>query len=225
MIQMASMKRHFVSYPKSGRSWIRYALSCAGVHHAIFFHHDSFEFNSPLMPEPSVDFGKRLSTYLSVDKVVYMYRDPRDILVSLYHQVTGRFRDFFGYDGTISDFIRDEYFGAKNLKIFQEQWLELCGLGVAYMVTYEQCHIDFGAVLLGILDYYQIEIERGLLREAVDASSFAKMRGREVSQDFPEPWLRPRNVFFKTRVGRPLNYHTSLNESDIDYLNSVFSLR
>src|SRR5258705_10176687 len=107
--------RQFVSYPKSGRTWIRYVLSLLGVADQIRFHHDTFEFNNPAKPAPNLDFEERFQRYRSVEKIVYLYRDPRDVMVSLYFQVTGRFKDFFGYEGTISDFIRDEYFGRMHL--------------------------------------------------------------------------------------------------------------
>ena len=38
------MQRQFVSYPKSGRTWIRYILTQLGLDPHIQFHHDRFEF-------------------------------------------------------------------------------------------------------------------------------------------------------------------------------------
>jgi hypothetical protein len=218
------MVRHFISYPKSGRSWVRYALEHAGVRHSIRFHHDTFEFNDPLKPLPNLSYSKRLADYSTGCKVVYMSRDPRDIMVSLYYQVTGRFRDFFGYDGSISDFIRDDYFGASKLRIFRDHWDEICRLGLAYRISYEQCHENFQSVLLSVLEFYEVNVDSNRVHDAVLASSFERMRGMEISGNFPEPWLRPRNGFLKTRVGRPLNFRAALNQEDVKYLDSAFSL-
>jgi hypothetical protein len=218
------MRREFISYPKSGRSWVRYALNSAGVRQAIRFHHDTFEFNDPLKPLPNLCYAKRFSDYSSGGKYVYMSRDPRDIMVSLYHQVTGRFRDFFEYRGSISDFIRDDYFGASNLRTFRVHWNELCRLGLAHQISYEQCHENFYDVLRNLLDYYEIKVDSDRLVEAISASSFKAMREREIAGDFPEPWLRPRNGFLKTRVGRARDFHLSLSQEDIEYLDSMFGL-
>lgn len=203
---------------------MRYALKSAGVRQEIRFHHDTFEFNDALRPAPNLSYARRLTDYSSGGKFVYMSRDPRDILVSLYHQVTGRFKDFFDYQGSISDFVRDDYFGASNLKIFRDHWNALCRSGLAYCISYEQCHENFYAVLRSILDYYEIEVNGEKLLEAVSASSFKAMREREIAGDFPEPWLRPRNGFLKTRIGRVRDYHVYLSQEDIRYLDAIFDL-
>ena len=91
------MIREFVSFPKSGRTWIRYLLGQLGVDREIAFHHDRFEFNDGAKPAHDFDLASRLAHYRNVDRLVYLERDPRDVMVSLYHQVTGRFREFFGY--------------------------------------------------------------------------------------------------------------------------------
>src|SRR5215471_14103917 len=116
------MIREFVSFPKSGRTWIRYILTQLGCASLIHFHHDTFEFNDATKPAPNFNLDDRLRHYAQVDRVVYLERDPRDVMVSLYFQVTGRFRDFFEYSGDLSQFIRDDYFGASMLKAFRDIW-------------------------------------------------------------------------------------------------------
>ncbi|MBU0755948.1 MAG: glycosyltransferase family 4 protein, partial [Planctomycetes bacterium] len=116
------MKRHFISYPKSGRTWVRYALTLLGVADKIHFHHDGFEFNNGAKPPHCFDYQVRVRRYQNVDRVIYLSREPKDLITSLYFQVIGRFRDFFGYRGSISDFIRDDYFGAENLRKFRAMW-------------------------------------------------------------------------------------------------------
>jgi hypothetical protein len=69
------------------------------------------------------------------------------VIVSLFFQVTGRFEDFFKYKNSLSEFIRDPYFGARNLAEFQRQWDEICDQGKVLRISYEQCHVDFEEVL------------------------------------------------------------------------------
>lgn len=219
---MKPMPCHFISYPKSGRSWLRFALSSLGHGNKILFHHDGFEFNDGNLPAHNFDQELRRVKYVQPCRLVYLTRDPRDILVSLYHQVTGRFRDFFNYQGDISVFIRDDYFGAVNLQRFQQMWELLCDEGLAMRISYEECHEDFEEVLVRVLDHYQLESHENDICSATEVSSFKNMKQVELSGGFPEPWLRLRNEAPKVRQGKVGSYRYSLTDVDIVFLDSVF---
>lgn len=216
------MHRHFISYPKSGRSWVRFALTMLGHGQQIAFHHDGFEFNDGSLPAHNFDPELRRVRYAAPCRPVYLARDPRDIIVSLYHQVTGRFRDFFDYRGDISAFIRDDYFGAHNLLRFQQLWEQLCRDGLALKITYEECHADFEVVLKRLLDYYGYSSPADAIHEAAQLSSFENMRKIEQSGAFPEPWLRPRNGAPKVRAGKIGGYLDVLDAADSAYLDALF---
>jgi len=216
------MIRHFISYPKSGRSWVRYALVELGIEERISFHHDGFEFNNSNLPPHNFSFEKRIRKYRNVDRIVYLEREPKDVMVSLYYQVTGRFKDFFNYSGNISEFIRHEYFGAENLWGFREMWDQLCEMGTAYKISYENLHDDFERELAGLLNYYGFESPADQISEAKEASNFIKMRELEKSGTFPSPWLRPRNEFPKVRKGKVGGYVDELDKRDIEYLDGIF---
>lgn len=219
-----STGRMFVSFPKSGRSWIRYALHRLGVADQIAFHHDGFEYNDGNRPPLDFDYAQRRARFSRGDIIVYMHRDPRDVMVSLYHQITGRFRDFFNYGGSLSDFIRDPYFGAENLQRFRTQWLNLCRDGLALAVSYEECHADFPAALARIVAYYRFEATEPAIREAAAAAAIGNMRNVERGGNFEEPWLRLRNGSPKVRQGRTGGFVESLGDEDITYLNRIFQL-
>jgi hypothetical protein len=213
---------HFISYPKSGRSWLRFALSVLGYNQEIAFHHDGFEFNDGKLPAQNYDPGLRRMRYAPPCRLVYLTRDPCDIIVSLYFQVTGRFRDFFNYQGDISAFIRDCYFGAESLHKFQQMWEQLCDEGLALKISYEECHSDFEDILRRVLGHYRLDYEREDIRKAAQISSFENMKQIEQSGAFPEPWLRPRNEFLKVRKGKIGGYREILADEDIAFLESVF---
>lgn len=218
------MQRHFVSYPKSGRTWIRYILTQLGVEPLIRFHHDGFEFNDGAKPPLDFDLAGRLAKYSRIDKLVYLERDPRDVMVSLYSQVTGRFRDFFCYSGTISEFIRDGYFGAENLMRFRELWSKITDRQGFLVITYEECHNDMIESVRKVLEYYELAADREPIAEAVANATFQKMRAVEQSGEFPFPWLRPRNDSPKVRRGKVGGFRDTLGAEDIDYLNFVFRI-
>ena len=196
------MKRHFVSYPKSGRTWIRYILAQLDLEQHVRFHHDGFEFNDGARPAHDFDVARRLRAYSDVEKLIYLERDPRDVMVSLYYQVTGRFDDFFDYKGSISEFIRDDYFGANNLARFRKMWSEISARRSCLVLSYEECHDDTLGTLRKLLDCCGFDVNRARLSEAIANAAFDKMKSYEESEAFPQPWLRPRNRAPKVRQGK-----------------------
>jgi len=216
-------RRTFVSYPKSGRTWLRYILTELRVADEVSFHHDAFEFNDGSRPAHNFDEESRLNTY-AADRIVLLRRDPRDIMVSLFYQITGRFRDFFEYEESISMFIRDPYFGAVTLKAFFDMWDRLAGQLSVLMLSYEECHGDLKGTCEQLLDFYELPYSEDALDRAVKAASFDNMKALEQSQAFPSPWLRPRNNKLKVRRGKVGGYREELSPNDIAYLNDVFGL-
>lgn len=216
--------RHFISYPKSGRTWLRYVLHGLGMDTNIRFHHDGFEFNDGSRPAHDFTLGQRQRDYLGMARSVYLRRDPRDVMVSLYHQVTERFDDFFGYRGTIADFLRDPYFGAPVLARFRAMWQELAVHPAVLTVNYEDCHRDLPVVMQQILDHYELVAAPGKLQAICAAASLSRMKAVEASGTFPHPWLNLRNGAPKVRRGRIGNYADELSAADIDWLNEIFGL-
>lgn len=219
-----SVSRSFISYPKSGRTWIRFALIKAGVPETIAFHHDGFEFNDGSRPPLNFDLEPRLESLKDTDRIVYLERDPRDVMCSLYHQITGRFKDFFDYQGTVSDFIRDPYFGARNLHRFRQLWAELQRRREILKVTYEEMTDNPAALLSRIVRFYEFDVEESAVRKAVEESSFDRMQATEQSGTFEHPWLRPRNEAPKVRSGKVGGYLNELDARDVEFLNKVFGL-
>jgi len=219
------MHKQFVSYPKSGRTWIRFILSRLDFEHSIQFHHDRFEFNDGSRPAHDFDLSARLKCYAKVEKLIYLERDPRDVMVSLYYQVMGRFGDFFDCRGSLSEFIRDDYFGAVNLKKFRDMWEVITERRGFPTISYEACHGDMNGVLQHVLSYYEFKVLEPRLSDAIRMGSFEKMREVEASMEFAQPWLRYRNNSPKVREGKVGGFRAVLSEPDVEYLNKVFELR
>jgi len=215
------MDRQFVSYPKSGRSWIRYVLHLLGLESKIRFHHDGCEFSDPSKPPLALDFAARLRMYANAGRIVYLRRDPRDVMVSLYFQIKGRMRDVFDFKGDISTFIRDDYFGAANLLEFDKQWRELCRRGFALCISYEECHENLEGVIRRVLTWYEFDVSDRVLRAACDAASFQNMREVELSGEFGQAWLQPRNEATKTRRGVVGGYLDHFSAADIAFLENL----
>ena len=218
-------KPHFVSFPKSGRTWIRYILHQIGIDEGINFHHDGFEYNDGAYPPLNFDVHSRLNKYRKIDKLIYLERDPRDTMVSLYYQVTGRFSDIFNYNGSISDFVRHDYFGAHNLARFRDIWSYIVAKLGFLKISYEECHNDMETVIKKILNYYNITYSIPSLSKIIINSNFKNMRDLEKSENFAYPWLRPKNNAPKVRKGKIGGYKEELTPGDIFYLDNIFEIK
>jgi hypothetical protein len=193
-----------------------------GVNHTVEFHHDGFEFNDGARPPLDFSIERRLMQYRPEDKIVYLTRDPRDLMVSLYHQITGRFRDFFGYEGMLTDFIRDTYFGAENLARFRCMWRYLARERDVLEISYEECHRDSRSLLARVVDHYGFIVEGAQLDAAVAAASFDRMKAVEREGSFDQPWLRLRNGAPKIREGKIGGHRNVLSPEDIAFLDATF---
>lgn len=213
-----------VSYPKSGRTWLRYMLTVMGYGDVLAFHHDGFEFNDGARPAHNYCLASRLKRYRTETRLIYLDRDPRDVIVSLYHQVSGRFRDFFDYRGDISAFIRDDYFGAEVLKGYRSMWGELLKQRPYLHLTYEDLHADTKTTLERVLTYLGKELDQARIADAIRRGHAEEMRKLELSGEFPEPWLKLRHGSPKVRRGLVGAFRNELSIEDIHFLNSTFGI-
>lgn len=214
--------RHFVSYPKSGRTWVRYTLRLLEADQKFRFHHDGHEFNDGSRPSLDTDIQRRLSQYSNVDRIVYMERDPRDVMVSLYHQVTGRFGDIFQYEGTMSEFVRDPYFGAESLRRFRDMWHEIARKRSVLAIRYEDMKAAPESTISTILDYAEISRDAAWIEKSCQESEIDKMRAAEKGRMVQEGWLQPKNGYTKVRKGRVGGHREEMEDRDIAYLDSIF---
>lgn len=213
------MRRIVVSFPKSGRTWLRYGLHLAGQS-AISFSHDGFEYNDGAKPALSFDPSERLTRYRDVDRIVYVERGTHDTIVSLYHQVTGRFRDFFNYQGTITEFLHDPYFGVTNLIRFQAMWRRLSGELPVLVIRYEEMAQDYAAALQRVSEHLELGLTAPDCAEIARSTTFEAMQKVEQTQSFNQPWLQPRLGAPKVRSGRVGGYVDALSAEDIAFIDA-----
>jgi len=218
------MNRLVVSFPKSGRTWLRYGLHLAG-YPDIRFIHDGFEYNDGAKPALNFDPKERLRAYAAYDRILYIERDPRDTIVSLFHQVTGRFADFFDYRGDISAFIRDPYFGVHNLVGFQAMWRGLSDQLPVHVETYEALSADYTAAFRRISDHLDLQVNDAVMASLAERTSFAAMKDVEQERQFDRAWLQPRMGAPKVRKGKVGGYLEELSAADIAYVEEVIARR
>jgi hypothetical protein len=229
---------YVVSFPKSGRTWLRTILGNAlhgqfgqtpldptSVHHMwmfdrriprIVFTHDM---DAHLHRADAIQWSGRK---YGNRKTIILIRDPRDTIVSLYFEMSKRVH---AYDGTISDFIRQEEGGIASLITFLNLWMaNFASLPKKLMIRYEDLHSRPVETVEAVLRFAGIsEINRDVVDRALERSSFGVMRDMEASGAVPHVRLRPGDPAdlqsYKVRSGKVGGYRDHLSPEDCRYLD------
>lgn len=199
---------YVVSWPKTGRTWLRillgkalaesagnatddlldtYALSRAADCDSVMFSHGGrFHLFDPSHYE-QVQFNQRR---FNGKKVIFLTRDIRDTLVSSFFQESKRTEVF---KGDIGDFVRDPQLGARKVVSFYNLWHKNQDKVRDFTsVTYEALHNDPAAELGRLLTFLEMQdIPQDLLQTAVDYADFGNMRRLETSGTFNDSMMRP----------------------------------
>jgi hypothetical protein len=211
-----------VSFPKSGRTWLRVMLDAANVH--IDYTHDR-----------SGHQGQRHLSEMGHDKsaykdrrVVLLVRDPRDVVVSGYFQATKRIGV---YDGSISDFIRDPKHGIEKIIIFNSDWFSSAGIPKDFhLIQYEDMHARLREVLTEVIRFADPGRRLPDLDKIMELGRFENMQEMENSGELAKKYgkiLKPGDPTdvesFKCRKGKVGGYADYLSEDDIEYCDMMMA--
>ncbi len=234
-----------VSFPKSGRTWLRvllgkalcerYGISdrlvfdelamteAAGVLPTMFTHDGSDQRKRPPTSWRDLDTDK--SPYKG-KKIIFLVRDPRDALVSSFFQESKR---AVRYEGTISDFIRDDHLGIRKIVMFLNIWHASQHVPDEFFVLrYEDMHADPAGNLRKALDVIgALGVSEEIISQAVEFASFDNMRRLEEEDYFGKKRLGPAKSgsrdeeAFKVRKGKVGGFLEYLCDEDCAYINDV----
>ena len=241
----------FVSYPKTGRTWLRVMigralilqfglpekklLDCfwltkkAGLAPLIFSHGGPFHLYD-FRPFYKLQFSHQR---FKGKKIIFLIRDIRDTLVSLYFQESKRAKTF---KGSISDFIRDDVFGAKKIIKFYNIWFEHQPRPEHFLLLrYEDLRRAPAQNLARLLNDLQgpdlgsrgtCPDSRGReIEQAVEFASFENMKKMERAGGFKSSILRPAKKTdkesFKVRRGKVHGFRDYLSPADVDYIDKA----
>ncbi len=210
-----------VSFPKSGRTWLRVMLDELAVElhytHAGAGHSEARHF-SELDLSQADDFGR----------IVLLHRDPRDTVVSGYYQVDRRKG---GYPGTISEFIRDPRHGIEKIVRYNAMWQALAAQrGSMLVLAYEDLRADPHAGLSRVLGFLNQPADQSAVAETIGNNTFERMQARERAGHYQKQYggaLAPRNLAdpdsFKVRRGMVGGFRNELTAEDIAYCDQVMA--
>jgi hypothetical protein len=238
----ATVSTYVVSWPKTGRTWLRvllgralleasgaserdvldtYALSRrAGCDTVMFTHGGPFHLFDAGHYE-NLRFNDRR---FRGKNVVFLTRDIRDTLVSSYFQEskrTGVFR------GELDEFVRNPELGARKIVGFYNLWFENRHRPRAFLpITYEALHATPSGELARLLEFIGLrELDDAVLERAVEYANFGNMRRLETSRAFSDSMLLPARPddgeSRKVRRGKVGGYVDYLDETTLEYIEQV----
>jgi hypothetical protein len=238
-LHQANPDAYVISYPKCGRTWLRVMLQnyldlqgfpledlydrfLLGSRERQFvkFEHDQ----SNWVPAPlRIDQLSFNADKYSSRKVIFLVRDPRDVLVSSWYHL--RFRENI-YKQDLSTFIRDDLVGIRKVIAFMNMWVENREVPEAFLLlSYEQIHTRPFHSFERVLKFLGLDVDPENLRAAVEASTFDKMKQMEKKGEFEEPWMRPgakgEEKSMKVRRGKVGSYSNDLSKEDVRFLDKV----
>jgi hypothetical protein len=230
-----------ISYPKTGRTWLRVLIGKAICDHAGL--HETMLLNTPRL---TAEAGLSVTRFTHDDaslnaaqhyrtletrktrfrnqKVIFLARDPRDTMVSCYFQATRRVDQF---DGTISEFIRDDRLGIRKYVQFANVWYENRSIPQGYLTLhYEAMKADTHAAVRQVLDFLGAQaIPDAIIEQAVEYSSFENMKKLEKARQFQEARMQPGDASdpesFKVRKGSVGGFGEYLSEADTTYIEAI----
>ena len=238
------MNTRVISYPKCGRTWLRmligyyfvtkYSLPEQDVLEskelmlrvglpALSFTHEDSDWNKT---KKSIPYHKLSTTkdHHKNDQIIFLHRDIKDTLVSSYFQATKR---DVQYEGTLSEFIRDDRFGVKKIHRFNQLWFANKNAPKKFMsVSYEDMHSDTAQVLKNVLQFInETDISESAVNTAIERCSFKNMQRAELKNELNSFRLQPGDSddpeSFKVRRGKVHGYLDYLTEEDVSYIDKL----
>lgn len=229
---------YVVSAPKTGRTWLKVLLVKLfelrfgveanfkapldfqlvtleeGNAPGILFTHDLLE------PHNEAPFAFDRERYKN-KKVIFIVRDPRDVVVSAFYQFTKREGIF---SGTLSDLVRDERFGIRHTIEFFNLWAQHRGdAGALHVMRYEDMLTDIRSELRKLCVFLDIGGCEPYFEEVASFGGFEEMQKREREGFFGSTKLMPRDQndinTYKVRRGKVGGFVDELSPEDIAYAN------
>lgn len=229
------------SFPKSGRTWLRFALSCYFDHAAHLEVEPDLTSTFRILPNLDRDPLRGLPGFAFLDfpavpliavthrayeealfqdrPVIFLVRDPRDVMVSAFFHAT---RHKNRFKGTIHDFILDRYQGMPALLGYLNAWADGLSGRQHHLVSYEALSNDLMSELRAIVEFLGLECDHAALGHAVERSDFQAMRDIEQRGGIPgHKYDRSDSESLRMRKGKAGGYRHYLTEGEIRLIETM----
>lgn len=179
--------------------------------------------DDPFMKSPSS--LKRNKWRYWRDKVIFLVRDPRDVITSRWFAV--KYREKVRYDGELNQYLRENSGSLATIIEYFNIWYDQqTRLRDFLLVRYEDLYGDTAPILRRVLEFIGIDdVDDALLDAAVAFGSFDNMRRLEENNAYNHRTLRPETKgdyrSYKTRkgiIGDHRNLLDAENQAFVDRL-------
>ncbi len=242
--QLSSGAVILISVPNSGRTWIRTFLAayfCRRYGYAfaldpdqyhddriprVIYTHDLYEHQTKSRPWDRVR-GKYLvpPAALRHARLLLLVRDPRDVFVSHYMELTRRTHETADSlkKQSVSEMLRDPVFGIGVMIATMNHWMtEFEGRVDCTLLRYEDLQADpakeFARVLAGVGEQTP---DRPVFDAALQFSQFGNMKKMEASRQYDRQLLQPGDVSdpesYKVRRGKVGGFTEHFTAADAEY--------
>ncbi|GMN04234.1 sulfotransferase domain-containing protein [Erythrobacter sp. MTPC3] len=232
-----------VSYPKSGRTWLRYLLSLYMARaYDLGFEPDLLStfrilpnydldqerglpsaerYKDGQMPLVAVSHRDYDGDLFGQTPVIMLLRDPRDVLVSSYfHQTRHKHR----FEGDIPEFIESGQYGAASIADYHNGWAAGLEGRRSLILSYEDMSTDTHAAVRRTLEFLGVAVDEAVLDEAVRKAQFDKMRKKEKQTGIPgHDYNREDADASRVRRGKVAGYTDYLGPEDDARVQELFA--
>lgn len=231
----------FLSYPKSGRTWVRFLVDAylADLHGTQVL--NVFEVERRLDRRWRIEWAHLTGAMIGLlpyDRVgevdlsqidgrscVFLTRDPYATLASAYFQARDRVKVF---SGTPSEFLRSPLFGARKLAAFYERVDSLRERFSSFTeLSYEAMREDPMAGLRTVLEALGAEIDPERIARAVELGGFDNLRRLARTPEYAGTPIAPvdpdNSDSDKIRRGGDGGWRELFGEEDARYIASVLA--
>ena len=174
-----------VSFPNSGRSWLMYMLKGilkeAGKENIYI--EDTHDFSEIIIengtrqdPNLIFNFTNRFR-YLRA-RVIFLARDPRDIITSNFYQVTNRSKNPFKFNSK-SEFVMHDVYGFKRVIHFFNIWYNNKSKPQDFLFVKYEDLLENILDLKKIINFLDLDISDESIERIYQESSAHKMREKE----------------------------------------------
>jgi alcohol sulfotransferase len=231
-----------VSYPKSGRTWLRYLLSVYFARSAELGFEPDLHSTFRVLPNYDLDKERGLPAFdrtgaeglplVAVSHrdydpdlfgdipAIMLVRDPRDVLVSSYfHQTRHKQR----FEGSIREFLHCEEFGAASIAEYHDRWASGLEGRRSLVVSYESMSADTAEVVENILDFLEVPVHHAILNQAIEKAQFDRMQKKEQQTGIPgHDYNRTDADASRVRRGKVAGYTDYLSDDDVQLIREIF---
>ena len=238
---------YFISFPKSGRTWLRLMIGWYFVKHFKLERKFPLQLIYPILLEPEMSyFYKEIpKIYMTHEecyqrikpedlntcksryhnaKVLFLARNPRDVVISWYFHLK-KYKQITTEN--LDDFIKSDYGGLLTIITYYNIWAKNRNIPKQfYLLRYEDLKENTHDELRSIMKFLGVNnVKEKIVNEAVRFGSFNNMRILEENDTLKSFRLRPvdknNQDTYKTRRGMVNGFLDYVSSDDRRYIHQL----